>query len=317
MSVLNELQSSLKEILLSFTPNRSLYEAMMKYDFKIESRRQNLMQLCFSALANWPLLLILIFLGFDPFGFFWILQAIVQKIFGSESSFRFFLLDGQLSTMLLVGGCFFFAEWILRKEYLLISVIFLFLSQGQIHLNLALAGLLGIYFSRASYLWWFHVELVSETRSIWKWVTSLQLISCLAGGILSLMALDFYQKQQVLVSPFLRFQFLFLALMGLQLANFLFLSVFGHFYLKIKKDPSFLPIYFSTTTWILRFKMSFHLKRKLKEKVSESLQSHQHSRTQILEIKDQSLGLRMGPIEKIIKQELAYLQTAASRLTID
>jgi hypothetical protein len=319
MSLLKQVFNSVKEVLWSFTPNRSLYEAMMKFDFKVDDARQNLMQLSFSALANGPLFILLALLMVEPTRNSWSLIQLLQNIFGNDSQLVFFFLDGQFSSMLIVASLFFVLEWILRKEYLLIVILFYFLNKSELHLHLATAGLIGIYISRACYLWWFHIELESQTRKIWHWATSLQLVATFISVILSLSALDYFKHENYFANTISqnRSEFFISVILVFQISIFIMLSLWGHFYFKIKNDPADLPTYFSTTTWILRFKMSYFLKKKLKDKTSQQIKAHQASLDQIKELKDQGLGRAMNSIEPTLNKELGYLQLAASRLTVD
>jgi hypothetical protein len=273
------------------------------------------MQLCFAQLANWPLYLVLVAIYFDPTKYMWTLQ----KTLGDNSSLGFYLLDGRLANMLIFFLVFFFIEWILRKEFLLIAIIFYFLVKSDLHVHLALAAILGIYISRCTYLWWFYVDLESLTRKIWKTTTLIQLGAIFFVSIGSLYGLDFLQQNRYFsaTSAENRFEFLLGVIFSFHLITQLILVVWGHFSLQKKSDPSFLPVYYSTTTWILRFKMSFLLKNNLKDVVAKVLQSHLKSYEQMKEIKDLGLGVKVSSIEETLNKEIVFLQLASSRLTVD
>lgn len=308
---------AVKEVLLSLSPSQSLYEGLLRYDFKIGEPRLNLMQVSFSSLAAWPLFLVLFILWLDPTQWFFSLGTLMLKIFGEESSFRFFLLNGQISTMASVLALFFFLQWMLRKEYLWIGILFYFLLQSQLHLHLALAGLIGVFVSRAAYLWWIRIDLVSRTRRIWTWATSLQLIATLFVSAGSLFLLDHYQKLRYFSGSFAenRFLFLFSVVFFFYFFHFVFLSIWGHFTFQNKSEPSYVPIYFSSATWIGRFHMRSVFESQLKDKANDTLKHHLASLNQLQEMKDQSPGLRLGALEETLNQELVYVQMAASRLT--
>lgn len=319
MNVAQMVLAAVKQVFLALTPNRSLIEGLLKYDFKIENPRVNLMQISFSPLANWPLYCILFLIWLDPTRSVVSLQSVMTKIFGAESSVRFFLLDGQILKMATVLAIFFISEWILRKEYLLIAAIFYFLAQSEIHLNLALAAIIGVYLSRAVYLWWVSIDLQSQTRRIWLWVTSLQLLATVLSSLLSLFLLDQYSRLQYFSGSFSENRFLFLLSMVFffQFFIFLFLAMWGHFSYQFKEEPSFLPVYFSSASWISRFKISLGMDQQLKEKVVKTLKHHSDSLVQLNEMKDQSPGLRLDELQETLNKELGHLQRAASRLTLD
>ena len=60
IAALKEILLALQEVFLSYTPERSFTQSMIKFDFKLGPERSNLMQLCFSNLAAWPLFFILL-----------------------------------------------------------------------------------------------------------------------------------------------------------------------------------------------------------------------------------------------------------------
>ncbi len=312
---MNLIIAAVKEALLSFFPNRSYYEAMMKYDFKIGLPRQNLMQLCFSPLAAWTLFVLLGLVYIDPTKYFFSLQ----KALGPESYMSTFLLSGQVSIMMGSFFVFYFLEWILRKEYLLVVLVFYFLAKSDIHIHLATSAILGIYFSKSCYLWWFHVDLESESRKIWKAVTNLLLLNWLIISIITLLSLDYLQANHFFSGSMAqnRFEFLLLVIFAMYLGVFLLLSLWGHFFARRKIEPSLLPIYYSTEKWILRFKMSAYLKRLLKVRIDAVLPEHLKSSEKFAEIKDQSPGLSLSYLVTTLKKEISYLQEASSRLTIE
>ncbi len=304
MSFPRLLISVFKTVFSSVTPNRCLMEGLLKYDFKCEEPRKHVMQISFSALASWPLFILIFMIWFDPFRYSWSLNS----IFGEGSEFRFFLLDGQVSVMILFALLFFCLEWFIRNEYVFIAIVFYFLAKSELHLHLALASVIGVYFSKACYLCRLSLSLQSKTKRIWIWVTTLQLIATVSVSIASLLILD---------QTWPRFYFLACVIFIVQFAIFSMAAVWGHFYFKIKNDPAFIPIYFSTATWLKKMKLSSDCKQQLRRVTQNQINIHHASLRQLQEMKDQSLGVRLGSIEVILNKELAYLRSAASRLTIE
>lgn len=311
--------SAVQEVLKSGTPNRALFEGLTRYDFKIGEPRQNLMQISFSALAGWPLFFVLGLIWLDPTRSLWSFHGVMAQLFGEDSSFRFFLLSGQISDMATVLAIFFFLEWVLRLEYFLIAVVFYFLSQSQLHLHLALSAVIGVYLSKACYGWWLRLDLESRTRQIWTGVTTMQLLAVLGVSLGSLIVLDQYQQFQYFSGSQTenRYQFLFSVIFSFQFFSLLLMSIWGHFFFQKKVDPSYLPVYFSSSAWVARFGVSSRLNRELRLKTQESLKTHESSLVQLRELKDQSPAGAMKTLDEVLHKELGYLQTAASRLTID
>jgi len=319
MNVTKMVLSAVKDVMLSFTPTRSLLEGLFRYDFKIGEARKNLMQISFSALAAWPLFIILLVIWLDPTQSFFSLHLLMSRLFSVDGEARVFLLDGQVSTMATIAVAFFFLQWIVRREYLWVALIFFFLQQGEMHVHLALSAVIGVYLSRAFYLWWVSLDLVSRTYRIWTWAAGLQFVATLLVAIGSLILLDQYQRLQYFSGSLAenRFLFLFSVIFTFYFFQFLFLAVWGHFTFQKPSEPSYMPVFFSTSVWLGRFKIRGAIESQLKLKTTETLAHHLASLGQLKEMKDQSPGIRMGALEETLNKELAYLQRAASRLTAD
>ena len=298
------IYSVLKDAFLSLSQARCMQEALIKLDFKIEQPRRHLLQLCFSPLANWPLFFLLGFILLDPFRYSWNLGSLL----GENSDLRFLLLDGQASTIFIFVILFFVIEWIFRLEYVLVSVLFYFLAKSELHLYLSVGGLIGIYLSSSTQMIFWAKNLKSKSRKTWILATSILALVVTFSSVFGLVLLNQFSSRIV--------YFLVLLLL-IHFLSLLFLATWGHFYSKIKSDPGFLPIYFSSATWLDRFKLNPRFKNRLKQTVQSQVNIHHASLAQIRDLKDQGLGNRMQSIEEILNKELAYLQMAASRLTID
>lgn len=302
----------LKEVFLSYTPARSLIESMMKYDFKIGEMKTNLMQICFSNLASWPLIPILFIIYLDPFKYSWSLVGLLSF----ENPFVLLLLDGRISNMIVFFFIFFILEWVFRKEYILIAAVFYFLNRSELHIHLATVAVFAIYFSRICYLWWFSVDSESETKKIWKSVSILQTCAWFFVGFATITALDFVQLNHLFNrnGELSRFNFLCIAILLYHGFSHLFLSLWGHFYSQKKIEPSHLPTYYSTANWLLRFNMSYYLQRLLKTQVSQQLQKHLNSEAQLYELKIRNPALANFSVGDVLSREIAYLKEANLRM---
>lgn len=317
--------SAVKDALLSYMPTRSLIESMMKYDFKVggsQEARMHLMQLCFSNLAAWPLFLLIGLIFWDPFKGSW---SFVNW-FGYDSSIVLALLNGHMTAMLTCFVIFFFIEWLFRKEYLWIGLIFYFLNRSELHIHLAVAGVLGVYFARVLYVWWLAVDVTSKTQQIWKWVNILQFSVWIVTAILALVTLDFLQVNHLFNAALFpsvfhenlllsRGFFLVAIVFGFHLLSHVMLCLWGHFYYQRKADPADLPTYYSTSNWILRFNMSYHLQSILKKLVPLQIEKHSENVQQMEGLKEAHAGLESLPVNRILRQELDYLREANLRLT--
>lgn len=306
---------AIKEVLLCFFPVRAMYEAMIKYDFKIENPRKNLLQLCLAPLAAWPFFLLLLVIYFDPTKCAFSLQSTL----GPESMLTNFLLSGQIENMWIIGGTFFLIEWIFRREYLFLALLFYFVAKADVHIHLATAAVIGTFIARAFYLWWFHITLESQTRKTWKLATSLQCISTITVSIAVLFALDYLQRNHYFSSSITanRFEFSILSLLSYYVSSLVVLLTWGHFYSGQRLEPSFLPVHYSTETWLYRFSMRPYITKLMKDKIRKALPEHLQSVKHFDELKDQSPGLGMNHLGITLTKETGYLQSASSRLTIE
>ena len=313
--MIKNLFRAIKEVFISFSPKCCAFEAMMKIDFKINEERINLMQLCFSSLAAWPFFILagIIQLNFLPSG--WSLQ----QIFSTQMEFRFFLMDGQLSNMLLFFTFFFIFEWIIRNEYLLLGLILYFLLKSDIHFYLAVASCSGVIFSRCCYVWWLHLDLKSRSLKIWKTFSSLQMVGTLFGIFLCLYLLQFlFELGYFSVSANEnRYQALVLFILIIYLSPLVSTSVWGHFFIRRKNEPTEFPIHYSTALWILRFRMRPALRKKLVDQVQKYIELHQKNLDDFLALKDLGPVSIPAQIIQILNAELGFLKLASSRLTTE
>ncbi len=313
--MIKQLSSAIKEVLTSFSPKCSAFEAMMKIDFKIDEERVNLMQLCFSGLAAWPIVVLAWIIQLNLLPSAWSLQY----IFAEQMDFRFFLMDGRFGNMLLFFGLFFIIEWIIRKEYFLLCLILYFLLKSDFHFHLALASCGGVLLSRCCYVWWLHLDLKSRSFTIWKTFSSLQIAGTFMGLILCLYLLQILFNLGYFSASGNenRYQALVFFILVIYLSPLLLTSVWGHFFVKRKKEPTDFPIHYSSASWILRFRMRPFLRKKLLEQIHKYLDLHQKNLDDFLALKDLGPVSIPSQIIKILKIELGYLNLASSRLTIE
>lgn len=309
---MKQILEALKDVFLSFFPSRSLIESMMKYDFKIGDSKTQMMQLCFSNLASWPLIFILLLINFDPFRYSWSLV----KLLSYDNTFMLFLLDGRILNMLVIFLVFIALEWLLKKEYILIALVFYFLGRSELHIHLAVAAVLAIYVARISYLWRLSLACASETKKIWKAVSILQFAAWLVTAVVILNALDFIQINHLFNedSDLTRFNFLCLAVLIYHIFNHLFLSLWGHFYVQKKIDPAYLPVYFSTSQWLSKVKFRGSFLSIINAKITEQLSKHQQNQVELEELKKINPKINQAALEQILKREVTYLNEAQQRL---
>ena len=242
------LKAALKQVFWSFSPTQSQLQAMIRIDFKIEDARTNWMRLCFSVLASWPLLAVLMVLYLVPDANFLRLSLALQK----HPSFIFWLLDGRALNMLIFFGGFFLIQWIVRLPFVFIVIIFNYLMRSDLHFHLALAALVGVFAGHGSWMLWLQKKTESDTRIIWKKAMTLQLFAVLVSVIIISLVLqamhinNFFAASAIANRP----EFFLYSLVLIYFLQFLFLSIWGHFRFQQKKEPADFPVCYSTAAWL-------------------------------------------------------------------
>lgn len=308
---MKEILQSLKDVFLALTPGRSFCESMIKADFKVGDKRTALMQLCFSSLASWPLIVLLSLVYYCP------LTWQLTRVLPEDNFMVLSLLDGRLSALIVFFAVVYVLQWIFRLEYLFLVLFFYGVRSQQLHINMAVVGVLAIYLSRISYQWWLAVDCASTTKTIWKSAHVLQLIAWLITAIMALSALDYLQRQYLFSDngDLSRFNFLIVIVLLYHTWTHLFLSFWGHFYFQKNNEPSDLPVHYSTAQWLLRFKISQRLRLQLRQLVSAQLAQHQQHQEQMAELKRQHPALGQNSLQSVLSQELSFLSEANLRLT--
>ena len=309
---MKQIVAALKQVFATGNPARCMLEGMMKWDFKFGDQRQNLMQLCFANLAVWPVLVVAAVLAvLNPFRF----QFSLAALLGDDSRALSFLLDGHNQNLLLFFALFFLVEWLFRAETVFVALVLFFMNRGELHVNLALASVFGIYLARICYLWWLAVDSESETRKIWSVAGLLEFVAWVFAFLAALYSLDWLQINHLFDGVTSgRLYFVTAAVMAFHGLAHLLLSVWGHFYFKKKADPSFLAISYSTSNWILRFPMSQRLQNILRKQIEVQLPKHQQIQQQFSELKGLNPGLGKLSVESVLKTETEYLKEALLRL---
>lgn len=309
---MNSILKSFKQAVLSFSPHKCLVESFLRFDFKLGDARENLMQACFASLASWPMLLLFAVIVYDPFKADWSLVHILAP----DNSFLLYLLDGRVQTMFVFFGLAFVIEWIFRREYLYLFVIAYFVGRFELHINLAVASLLGVLLSRISYQWWAMLDLTSESQKIWARLHQTQMLAWVVTAVLALLALDYLQVNHLFQKQGLLTRLNFLA--GLYACyhglNLMCSMLWGHFYFHAEKDPTALPTHYSSAQFILRFPLGEQLVYQMKKLVKEQIQKHTQHSQEYENLKKESPGLSNFPFSKVVATELSYLREALLRL---
>lgn len=313
MKTVQTMLKAIREVILLLSPANALIESMMRYDFKIGDQLQTSMQMCFSYFASWPLLLTAVLIVFDPFKYSWPLTHLLSE----QNSFLLLLLDGHGTTMLGFFFAFFVIEWLIRSEQVLVVVILYFLNRGELHVHLALVSALGIYLSRICYQWWAVYDLTGRSRFIWNRINQIQLVSWIAILGVSMFALDNMSANHLFETEGLltRLNFIMLMLVMFFAVTQLLLIVWGHFYFNRPLEPSALPVSFSTARWVLRFKLTAHLREDLLRTTESQTQKHNIRVSELATLKQQAPTVDFHHLQYALQAELDYLKEARQRIS--
>lgn len=285
---------------------------MVRWDFKEGGARENLMQLCFSSLASWLLLLFLLIISALP----GTIVPIVSLDRFAENSLLLFLLDGYILNMAVFAVAVFVLTWLFRMETFLILLIAVLIKISWLHINLAVAGVLAVLLSAICYRWWAVMDIKSEARRVWNSIHRLQLVAFVITFSAGMYYLDFIQVNHLFSEQGLnRIHFLAGIVAGYYALNFLMMSVYGHFYFNRQVEPQQMQVYFSTANWILRFRFSRAMTDVLRKKAEAEILKHQDHLKNFLELKTSSPGLATLPLEKVLLSEIDHLKEAILRFS--
>jgi hypothetical protein len=309
---MSSVLKSFKLALFSFSPSKCLVESFIRFDFKLGDSKENLMQACFASLAVWPMFVLLAVIAYDPFKADWSLVHFLAP----DNSFLLFLLDGRLQTMFVFFGVTFVLEWIFRREYLILFILAYLVGRFELHINLAVAAMLGIILSRISYHWWAMLDLTSDSRKIWARLHQTQMLAWVVAVAAALLTLDYLQinhifQKQGLLTRLNFFAMVYACYNGL---NLMASMIWGHFYFHAKKDPTTLSTYYSSAQFILRFRLGEQMVYQMKKLVKEQIQKHTQHSQEYENLKKESPGLANFPFSKVVQLELSYLREALLRL---
>ncbi|AZZ35765.1 hypothetical protein CIK05_02760 [Bdellovibrio sp. qaytius] len=296
----------LKLTLKSFSILKNQHQALVTLDFDKNQRREALMRLCFSPLAAWPLLLVLLFLIINPLRY----NLSLTNMLGMENILvqTFFGMDWLYAAILCL---FVFAvSFYTRKESLMIAMVGFFISQGDMHLLMGLSLLACIVLARLlTNLRWVR-SLESHTKSVWLVTSILSFISWALAVHLSFQMYNYLLQagffSQSMYANRLEFFILVVCLYyGLEL---IVLSVWGHFYTLKNPEPSEFTIKYSSSRLLKKLTLGYRFKDDLKDQIIV-IKNNQR----VYENAD--LDLLPKRLVELHRKEESFLTTALSALT--
>lgn len=296
----------LKLTLKSFSILKNQHQALVTLDFDRNHHREALMRLCFSPLAAWPLLLVLLFFIINPLRYhFSLSQRLVMDNIFVQTLFGMDWLYAAILTVMM-----FAISYVTRKEFTLIAIVGFLISQGDMHLLLGLILLASIVLARI------FLNL--------RWVRSLESYSkgtWLVTGLLSFVAwalavhLSFELHNRLLHDGFFsqsmyanRLEVFILAVCMYYGLELVILSVWGHFYTKKNPEPSNFAIKYSTSIILKKLTLGNAFKEDLRDQVIV-LKNNQRVYA------NADLDLLPKRLVDLHRKEESFLTTALSSLT--
>lgn len=298
------------------SPTRALEEGLISFDFGIRSERLSLMQICFSPLAGWFAILILIGLSLSPLRY----QFSLSSLLGFESAMTFLLFKSDLQTQLIFFVAALALGTLIRWDFLVIGLIGFLLSNGDIHLTLAHSALWGVLFSQVRrQLKWLNPHqgaLEPHLRSVIIWTSALQI-----GGFLIYAFASFSLFQLCSQLGFFnasmsanRMEFLILSLVLYYGIQFTVLSSWGHFYSKRETEPSKWNVKYSSVFLLPKFFLSKSFQEILEVRIRDLYQTRVQNKSDSKSIDqkplselDKNFETEQGKLLKVMPKRLLEL----------
>lgn len=303
--------SMIKEIVITnlkkMSSIRAIEEGLVTYDFQIKGAQQSLMQICFSPLAHWLSLVLILIAMWSPFRY----QFSLVGFLGFENNFVHFLFQSSLQAQSLVFVAFLFLATIVPWEFLVVFLLAMLVSNGDIHIVLAQAGLLGIFFAQVRK----QMKWLGKTQGLVKklivWLVGLQIFSFASFVAISWILINSVRASglfDISISSY-RVEYLFGLYFLYQFYNLLILSIWGHFYHQNKQDPSVWNLKYSSVFLIPSFNLSTAFQKLFEKKVNElhqNLQNHEKS----LAADSNILKVLPQKLVEMQRQEHEFISTA-------
>lgn len=288
-------------------PLRSIEEGLVSFDFQIQTPQQSLMQICFSPLACWLSVLLILVAMFSPFRY----QFTLVQFLGFENQIILFLMQSSFRAECITFIVFFVIGRLVRFDFIAIFILAWLLGNGDIHIVLAQAGLLGILFSQIRWqLGWFG-QTQGAVKKVIQWITLLQFVGFFVFVFLSWIMLANVRASGLFDQSMraYRLEYLLLAYVLYQMLLFGILSVWGHFYVRLKQDPSVWNLKYSIVMLIPRFFLSSPFQKVFEAKVRD-LYSERLKQEAQFSPDDPAYKIIPHKLREMQKQETEFLTLA-------
>lgn len=264
----------LKKIIRKMSAARVQHEALVETDFKLVDEKSGLMQLCFSVFAQWPVAVMLFIIFVNPLRY----QMSIQSLLGFDGRMMMWTFS---ENFLLGYVVFAILGSLIKIELLWLSIIAFLISNGEIHVLIAVGAATGVFFSTARRNLNLISALEGRIKGTWIFYAALQMVLVFIAAAVSyiiylnLKNFGFFNATMYVN----RYEFFSLAVLIHYSIQFLGLSVWGHFYARRKIDPSDWKISYSSGLILSRLSLSSSFKEQLKAFIDDKMSQQSESKS--------------------------------------
>ena len=248
----------IKKNILKLASVKTQHEALAAIDFKLSDEKSGLIQMCFSILSDWPIVVMLVLLYLNPLRYQFSLFSFLpmdSKVLVWAFSENFFL--GFLILSL--------ANTIFNFRFLWLTVIAWFISNGDIHIFLAIGAVSGVFFSSIRKNLKLSADIHGKIKNTWLYFSIVQMASVILAAIanynvyFNLKSLGYFSATMSVN----RFEFFILAVMIHLFSELVLTSIWGHFYSRRNIEPADWKLYYSTAPVLKKLRLSPQFKTQL------------------------------------------------------
>ncbi len=252
--------TQIKKVMKSFFAQRAEHEALLSYDFKLDDFKNSLIRLCFSPLANWPLVVIMIIFYFNPFRYQF---QILSHVAGSLS----FIYSPHWQIGISFG---IFCSYFLGLINIPLAVALYLISQGEVHTVIAASMIVGVFMGRSLKYFKLTVKTKGETNKILIYFNILQILSLCVATAINLYIYQYLTVIGVFSQSLFsyRLEFVSLSLIDIYATQLTFNLIWGHFYSRKFNEPSDIQIHYSTAQILPKLSLGSKIQEDLKQQVA-------------------------------------------------
>lgn len=296
--------TQLKLVLKGCSIRTSQHESLVTLDFVKEEKRSALIRLCFSVFAAWPLFIAFLIFYINPFRY----QFTLIRFFGIENFLTQSLFELNYASVAMITGIFFIVNFLLQFEFLFLGLLGFLVSQGDMHIVLALICVAVVFAGRILDHFRWVKFLESFTKIVWIIFTFFSFLAWALAVHFSFQIYNYLVMNQYFSASMYanRFECFVLIVALYYTIELMILAIWGHFY-SMKLAVKFVT-YYSTAKILKKLSLSSTFKSQLKETVLK-VQSEK------VRYEPQDLDLLPKRIKDLHQHEESLLQKAISDLT--